>query len=218
MPITDTLLSPEQHTLLRAASDRWTDLSRGTEVRVDALTDLPDQTMLEIANVLRDPYFGRAELYVVGDSHFVVGWHGNARLAVTPTLGTVTENQPFLLSSDIVRIAAEKTTRLPLTVGGVAKADWPMLSIFGAIALFGLIVLMFGRGEVGAVLGWGCLAIGVLAASLFLLGRPGRNKAEQAKVGIALASEHIKRSHHPLWPDESRLVHIKTKGALVAPF
>ncbi|MBI2612995.1 hypothetical protein HYW59_04305 [Candidatus Kaiserbacteria bacterium] len=107
MPITDSLISPDQMTVLKQAcqSRRKFHFTQGVEP-FGNFTILPEATILEIIRTVRDQYYDCAELYTFADGNrYVVGWRKKAPLAISSALGTVTENQPFQLAPHIIEMA-----------------------------------------------------------------------------------------------------------------
>ncbi len=170
----DQALSDRHLVVLRTACEYRRHLHSGSKIEeLSSITDLPNETIIEVAETVRNSYYDGAELFTLPEKmYLVIGWRQGQAFAVTPALGTVGEKQLFQLALVIIETAkakidpqgqrkADRGTRKGLLIASVLFAVLAALAYaFGvesrgeAAAVFLIIVALFLSGFSLVLMPW----------------------------------------------------------------
>ncbi len=168
-PSLDQALNDKHLVVLRAACEHRRRLCGSSRIEeLSSITDLPNETIIEIAETVRNSYYDQGvELFMLPkEAYLVIGWRQGQAFAVTPAIGTVGEKQLFQLAPVIIETAKAK-----IDPQGQRKADQGTRkgSLIASVlfAVFAALAHAFGvesRGEAAAAF--------LMIMALFLAGFP----------------------------------------------
>ncbi len=182
----DQALSGDHLVVLRIACEHRRHLHGSSKIEeLSSITDLPNETIIEIAETVRNSYYkGGAEIFTLPKKvYLVIGWRQGQAFAVTPALGTVGEKQLFQLAPVIIETAKAKIE--PQAQRESSRSERRGFSIASGVCIvLAILASIFGIEQRGVYATVFFVVIGLILASPLVLipvfNRNDRKKTEHA--------------------------------------